>query len=258
MAGVVNPSMPVWVARDEATGKTAWCPLNEGSGAVLRYGADGPEVLERLKWMRDVLAPELRTALARGPLDLYDLHVRSLALGDEAHHRTEAGTELTLQALGIEHPEVQRLHRGQRPVLPQPRDGLRQAGAGLRRRRPGLAGPDRDRPQRRRGRDPRLGHRRPLVRRPGRAAGPRQAVRRLHAGRHEPRPRRLRDRRDLRARRAGRRRVAGGSGLGGDRPRRRRGDRGRAADDRRRRPRPTSAIRTAARRSSASTPARSP
>jgi hypothetical protein len=107
MAGVVNPSMPVWVARDEVTGKVAWCPLNEGSGAVLRYGADGPEVLERLKWMRDVLAPELRDALsARGPLDLYDLHVRSLALGDEAHHRTEEGTALTLEALGIEHPEV--------------------------------------------------------------------------------------------------------------------------------------------------------
>ncbi|MBE2317171.1 DUF1116 domain-containing protein [Solirubrobacter sp. CPCC 204708] len=106
MAGVVNPSMPVWVARDDATGKVAWCPLNEGSGAVLRYGADGPEVLERLVWMRDVLAPELRTALDRAPLDLFDLHVRSLALGDEAHHRTEAGTALTLEALGIEHPEV--------------------------------------------------------------------------------------------------------------------------------------------------------
>jgi hypothetical protein len=107
MAGVVNPSMPVWVARDEATGKVAWAPLNEGSGAVLRYGADGPEVLERLKWMRDVLAPELKAALsARGPLDLFDLHVRSLALGDEAHHRTEAGTALTLEALGIEHPGV--------------------------------------------------------------------------------------------------------------------------------------------------------
>src|SRR6478609_2428128 len=105
MAGVVNPSMPVWVARDEATGKVAWCPLNEGSGAVLRYGADGPEVLERLVWMRDVLAPELRKALVQ-PLDLYDLHVRSLARGDEAHHRTEEGTALTLEALGIEHPEV--------------------------------------------------------------------------------------------------------------------------------------------------------
>ncbi len=107
MAGVVNPSMPVWVARDEATGKVAWCPLNEGSGKVLRYGADGPEVLERLKWMADVLAPELRAALQRsGPLDLHALHVQSLALGDEAHHRTEQGTELTLKALGIEHPEV--------------------------------------------------------------------------------------------------------------------------------------------------------
>ncbi len=106
MAGVVNPSMPVWVARDEATGKVAWAPLNEGSGAVLRYGADGPEVLERLVWMRDVLAPELRKALAAAPLDLFDLHVRSIALGDEAHHRTEQGTAMTLGRLGIEHPEV--------------------------------------------------------------------------------------------------------------------------------------------------------
>src|SRR3954454_442062 len=106
MAGVVNPSMPVWVARDEATGKVAWCPLNEGSGAVLRYGADGPEVLERLVWMKDVLAPELRRALKDNPLDLHALHVASLARGDEAHHRTEAGTALTLEALGIEHPEV--------------------------------------------------------------------------------------------------------------------------------------------------------
>src|SRR3954471_3205085 len=106
MAGVVNPSMPVWVAHDEATGKRAWCPLNEGSGAVLRYGADGPEVLERLVWMKDVLAPELRRALKDNPLDLHALHVASLARGDEAHHRTEEGTALTLEALGIEHPEV--------------------------------------------------------------------------------------------------------------------------------------------------------
>src|SRR3954469_23082364 len=106
MAGVVTASMPVWLARDEATGKVAWCPLNEGSGAVLRYGADGPEVLERLVWMKDVLAPELRNALRDAPLALRALHVASLARGDEAHHRTEQGTALTLEALGIEHPEV--------------------------------------------------------------------------------------------------------------------------------------------------------
>ena len=55
-------SMPVLVARDEATGTEAWCPLNEGSGKVLRYGADDAEVVARLAWMRDVLGP----ALARG------------------------------------------------------------------------------------------------------------------------------------------------------------------------------------------------
>jgi hypothetical protein len=107
MAGVITPSMPVLVACDEATGKLAWCPLNEGSGKVLRYGADGPEVLERLTWMRDVLAPALRAALdAHGPLDLLDIHRRALLQGDEAHHRTEAGTALTLEALRPTDPAV--------------------------------------------------------------------------------------------------------------------------------------------------------
>ena len=187
MAGVVNPSMPVWVARDEATGKVAWCPLNEGSGAVLRYGADGPEVLERLKWMaRRARAGAARGAARSGPLDLYDLHVRSLALGDEAHHRTEQGTALTLEALGIEHPEVRAFIAGNgqfflnlamvfaklaldcaadvpgSPVLTAiARNGVE---VGIR-----VSG---------------LGDQ--LVRRPGRAAGPGEAVRRLHARRHEP------------------------------------------------------------------------
>jgi hypothetical protein len=100
MSGAVTASMPVLVARDEATGKTAWCPLNEGSGKVLRYGADGPEVVARLEWMRDVLGPSLARALAQhGPLDLLDLQRRALELGDECHHRTDAGTKLTHDAL---------------------------------------------------------------------------------------------------------------------------------------------------------------
>jgi hypothetical protein len=107
MAGVVTGSMPVLVARDEATGRQAWCPLNEGSGKVLRYGADGPEVLERLTWMRDVLAPALRRALAAGgPLDLLEIQRQALLHGDEAHHRTEAGTALTLEALAPDDPAV--------------------------------------------------------------------------------------------------------------------------------------------------------
>jgi Protein of unknown function (DUF1116) len=107
MSGVVTGSMPVLVARDEASGLTAWCPLNEGSGKVLRYGADDAEVVARLVWMRDVLAPALARSLeAHGPLDLLELHARSLELGDEAHHRTNAGTQLIADQLAPLDAEV--------------------------------------------------------------------------------------------------------------------------------------------------------
>jgi hypothetical protein len=107
MSGVVTGSMPVLVAREEATGRTAWCPLNEGSGKVLRYGADDDEVVSRLVWMRDVLAPELGRALAaHGPLDLLELHALALARGDECHHRTHAGTQLIADALAPLSSEV--------------------------------------------------------------------------------------------------------------------------------------------------------
>jgi hypothetical protein len=106
MSGAVTASMPVLVARDEATGKSAWCPLNEGSGKVLRYGADGPEVVARLEWMRDVLGPSLAHALAEhGPLDLLELQRQALELGDECHHRTDAGTKLAHDALAPHLPE---------------------------------------------------------------------------------------------------------------------------------------------------------
>ena len=46
MAGVVTPSMWMFVLEDPATGRRTYCSLNEGLGKVLRYGAYGPEVLD--------------------------------------------------------------------------------------------------------------------------------------------------------------------------------------------------------------------
>ena len=63
MAGVVTPSMWVLVLEDRATGRRTHCTLNEGLGKVLRYGAYGPEVLTRLRWMNDVLGPLLQAAV---------------------------------------------------------------------------------------------------------------------------------------------------------------------------------------------------
>ncbi|MER7501652.1 DUF1116 domain-containing protein [Nonomuraea pusilla] len=100
MAGVVCPSMWLFEVRDEEHGGTAFCSLNEGLGKVLRYGAYGPEVLERLRWMDEVLGPVLARALARtGPIDLRALVAQALQMGDELHNRNRAATSLLLREL---------------------------------------------------------------------------------------------------------------------------------------------------------------
>ncbi|MEV4106193.1 DUF1116 domain-containing protein [Nonomuraea sp. NPDC049695] len=100
MAGVVSPSMWLFEVRDDEHGGTAYCSLNEGLGKVLRYGAYGPEVLERLRWMDAVLGPALKATLERtGPLDLRSLIAQALQMGDELHNRNRAATSLLLREL---------------------------------------------------------------------------------------------------------------------------------------------------------------
>ena len=100
MAGVISRSMPVAVVRDAAGDGVAYATLNEGLGRVLRYGAFAPEVIDRLRWMQDVLAPLLAAALHRhGPLDLHALLAQALQMGDDGHNRNRAATSLLLRAL---------------------------------------------------------------------------------------------------------------------------------------------------------------
>jgi hypothetical protein len=104
MAGVVSPSMWMFVLEDPATGRRTYCSLNEGLGKVLRYGAYAPEVLERLRWMSAVLGPLLRDAVrstvdAAGPVDVTGILTQMLQMGDEAHNRNRAGTLMLLRDL---------------------------------------------------------------------------------------------------------------------------------------------------------------
>ena len=95
MAGVISPSMPVWIVENTATGKRAFSNFNEGLGKVLRFGAHGREVLDRLRWMVDVLAPTMSAVLARhGPLELKPLIAQALHMGDECHNRNAAASSL--------------------------------------------------------------------------------------------------------------------------------------------------------------------
>ena len=100
MAGVISPSMPVWIVLDREHGNRAYCNLNEGLGKVLRFGANGPEVIERLRWMAGVLAPALAAALERlGGLELKPLIAQALHMGDEVHNRNVAASSLLLKRL---------------------------------------------------------------------------------------------------------------------------------------------------------------
>jgi hypothetical protein len=100
MAGVVSPSMWMFVLEDPTSGRRTSCSLNEGLGKVLRYGAYGPEVLERLRWMSAVLGPLLRAAVAgAGPVDVTGILTQMLQMGDEAHNRNRAGTLMLLRDL---------------------------------------------------------------------------------------------------------------------------------------------------------------
>jgi len=65
MAGIISPSMPVFILRNAAGANRAYCNLNEVLGKVLRFGANSPEVIKRLQWMARVLAPALVAALAK-------------------------------------------------------------------------------------------------------------------------------------------------------------------------------------------------
>ena len=105
MAGVVTPSMWMFVLEDPATGRRTHCTLNEGLGKVLRYGAYSPEVLTRLRWMGDVLGPLLQGAVRAvrdsdaGPVDVTAILTQMLQMGDEAHNRNRAGTLMLLRDL---------------------------------------------------------------------------------------------------------------------------------------------------------------
>ena len=100
MAGVISPSMKVYVVEDTTHGHRTFSNLNEGYGKVLRYGAFSDEVLARLRWMNDFLAPVLAQAIERlDGVDLRTLVAEALHMGDEGHNRNKAGSLLFLKLL---------------------------------------------------------------------------------------------------------------------------------------------------------------
>jgi hypothetical protein len=100
MAGIVSPSMPVWIIENKAFENKAFCTLNEGLGKVLRYGAYSGDVIERLQWMENVLGPGLKEALSiHGEINIKNLIAQALQMGDECHNRNKGATSLFIREI---------------------------------------------------------------------------------------------------------------------------------------------------------------
>jgi hypothetical protein len=100
MSGVISSSMPLFVVRNQADGNLAYSNMSEGIGRVLRFGANGPDVIRRLRWIETVLAPTLRTAVRKlEGIDLKAIQAQALLMGDEVHSRNAAATLQLLAAI---------------------------------------------------------------------------------------------------------------------------------------------------------------
>ena len=100
MAGVTSASMPVQIIEEPVYGHQTFSTLNEGLGKVLRYGANSAEVVAKLRWMEQVLAPALARAVrAMGGMEIKSMTAQALQMGDECHNRNKAATSLFLRQI---------------------------------------------------------------------------------------------------------------------------------------------------------------
>ena len=99
-AGAITASTPVAVVQDAASGRRAFHFLMEGFGRTLILGMSGEEVFERLRWLRDEVAPALDAALDRlGGIDCDEIIREALGRGDELHNRNAAATSMLADRL---------------------------------------------------------------------------------------------------------------------------------------------------------------
>ena len=104
MAGVISPNAPVYIIKDRKHGYTTYSNLNEGIGKVLRYGAYSNEVIQRLVWMRDVLATTLDATIKeihrdKDGVSMKPIITQALTMGDDCHNRYNAATSLFLKEI---------------------------------------------------------------------------------------------------------------------------------------------------------------
>lgn len=97
MAGVISPSLPVVVVKNEKFGNVNYGRIVEQK---VQFGAYDEQAIQSLEFWKNVLAPALAKALGKLRseggigIDLKSIMARALYMGDELHNRPSAGTAI--------------------------------------------------------------------------------------------------------------------------------------------------------------------
>ncbi len=102
MAGVISPSLPVMVVKNEKYGNINYSRIVEQK---VQFGAFDKEAVASLEFWAKILAPAMAKALGKIRsqggigIDLKSIMARALYMGDELHNRPAAGTSLFALAI---------------------------------------------------------------------------------------------------------------------------------------------------------------
>lgn len=105
MGGITTKSFPMVLvenfADESEEGSRGVSIMNEGIGEVLRFGANSENVINRLRWMRDVLGPVLGKAVRsyEGGMNLNVMMAQAISMGDEFHQRNIAASLVFLKEI---------------------------------------------------------------------------------------------------------------------------------------------------------------
>jgi hypothetical protein len=100
MGGIMSPSSPVFVVKEAVSGLIAVTTLVEGRNPAQRFGSFDAATLERMRWLRDVLAEPLGAAIrATGGIHLREIASQAVQMGDELHQRNLAASSLFYRQL---------------------------------------------------------------------------------------------------------------------------------------------------------------
>jgi hypothetical protein len=92
MAGIISPSMPTLVVKNERYGNVCYGRFVEDK---VQFGRFDRGAVETLKFWSETLAPSLAKAIRKSEgVDLKSIMAKALHMGDELHNRPAAGTLL--------------------------------------------------------------------------------------------------------------------------------------------------------------------